>query len=382
MILFIIYTIIGSLVFISTIVMTLWFNSNRILNSYLILISIVLCAYLVLYGVHNIYNNILDIPYINYYQVVLTLLPAVYLFFQKLFFNLKYPEKKDMFFFLVPVLCFNTVGGNFNLRFNLILHFVLFILYVVFYFFLIIRLLSNHLWNIEKRRRYSLVVVDWAIFIFKMLIIVLLHFLIFVSIQLVSSKNKFNFFLDFSFLIVFVIGYFKVILTPELLYGNNHKNDNLHELENKIVLPDVWSYDSIKKSKAKKDIFLKEKVVLNLNEHINAIEKVAIINYAFRNNNFSLNELSLESGIPKYYLEYIFKHHCKLNFDAYKRLVRVFDAMNLINQGYLKNNTLNTLSEFVGFSSYNPFFLSFKQVLGVSPYEFNKNRKIKKTIVE
>lgn len=92
--------------------------------------------------------------------------------------------------------------------------------------------------------------------------------------------------------------------------------------------------------------------------------------------------MALELGIPKYYLEYLFKYHCDLSFNDYKRLVRVYDSIQLINEGYLKNNTLNSLAEFVGFSSYNPFLISFKNALGVSPFDYNKNKKITTIILE
>jgi|688.fasta_scaffold676947_2 YesN/AraC family two-component response regulator len=86
--------------------------------------------------------------------------------------------------------------------------------------------------------------------------------------------------------------------------------------------------------------------------------------------------MSIELGLPKYYIAYIFKYHCDLNFNDYKRHVRIYDSMTLIQKGFLKNNTLNALAEFVGFSSYNPFLLSFKQVAGVSPFDYCKNRKV------
>ena len=69
------YIIIGFLVLTSTIVMTTWFKTNRILNFYLIFISIVLCPYLIVHGLNNCklikeYENLWNL---NYYQVVLIL---------------------------------------------------------------------------------------------------------------------------------------------------------------------------------------------------------------------------------------------------------------------------------------------------------------------
>jgi hypothetical protein len=42
----------------------------------------------------------------------------------------------------------------------------------------------------------------------------------------------------------------------------------------------------------------------------------------------------------------------------------------LIKADYLKNNTFESLSQKIGFASYNTFFVSFKDVTGVTPQEF------------
>lgn len=108
------YIIIGFLVLTSTIVMTIWFKTNRILNFYLIFISIVLCAYLIVHGLNNCklikeYENLWNL---NYYQVVLVLTPSTYLFFKNLIFNYKYPVKQDLFYFIIPVFFYNYLNSG------------------------------------------------------------------------------------------------------------------------------------------------------------------------------------------------------------------------------------------------------------------------------
>jgi hypothetical protein len=46
------------------------------------------------------------------------------------------------------------------------------------------------------------------------------------------------------------------------------------------------------------------------------------------------------------------------------------DALELIEQNFLTTNTFESLSKKVGFTSYNPFFTSFKDVVGKSPQEY------------
>ncbi|MDG2193936.1 MAG: AraC family transcriptional regulator, partial [Polaribacter sp.] len=61
----------------------------------------------------------------------------------------------------------------------------------------------------------------------------------------------------------------------------------------------------------------------------------------------------------------------------YRMHGRIQDAIQFIENGFLKTGTLESLSSKVGFSSYNPFFRAFKKITKLSPQEYiSKNRKI------
>ena len=62
-------------------------------------------------------------------------------------------------------------------------------------------------------------------------------------------------------------------------------------------------------------------------------------------------------------------------FSEYKKTIRIQDAIKLIDEDYLKENTLESLSKKIGFTSYNPFFTSFKEITGTSPIEYYKADK-------
>lgn len=105
MYIFLSFIIVGFLVLTSTFVMAIWFKTNRVLNFYLILTSLVLCYYLIVHGFNNYKLIVLhdEIWCFNYYQIVILLTPSVYLFFEKLITNSKYPEKKDILYFIIPL---------------------------------------------------------------------------------------------------------------------------------------------------------------------------------------------------------------------------------------------------------------------------------------
>ncbi len=54
---------------------------------------------------------------------------------------------------------------------------------------------------------------------------------------------------------------------------------------------------------------------------------------------------------------------------------RIEDSIHLMEAGYLKTNTLESLAYKTGFSSYNPFFSAFKKVTSFSPQDYIKSKK-------
>jgi YesN/AraC family two-component response regulator len=70
---------------------------------------------------------------------------------------------------------------------------------------------------------------------------------------------------------------------------------------------------------------------------------------------------------------YVFKYHSKLTFTELKKKVRVEEAIELMKNNYLKQNTLESLSKEVGFTTYNTFYTSFKEETGMAPNQFLMN---------
>jgi AraC-like DNA-binding protein len=83
-----------------------------------------------------------------------------------------------------------------------------------------------------------------------------------------------------------------------------------------------------------------------------------------------MRDLAQVLNIPISHLKFVFKYHSKLSFSDYKKISRIQNSLKLINNNYLATNTLESLSKEVGFTSYNPFFTCFKDVVGKSPHEY------------
>jgi YesN/AraC family two-component response regulator len=89
----------------------------------------------------------------------------------------------------------------------------------------------------------------------------------------------------------------------------------------------------------------------------------------------TINDLALKSKIPLSHLSFIFKYHSESSFSDYRKMSRILDAVNLINEGYLKANTLEALSEKVGFNTYNSFYIGFKEITSKTPQNYVNSLK-------
>jgi transcriptional regulator GlxA family with amidase domain len=66
----------------------------------------------------------------------------------------------------------------------------------------------------------------------------------------------------------------------------------------------------------------------------------------------------------------MFKFHCNESFTNFKKIVRIHDAVNLINKGYLKNSTIESLATTVGFVAYSTFSVAFKDITGSTAHDY------------
>jgi AraC-like DNA-binding protein len=84
----------------------------------------------------------------------------------------------------------------------------------------------------------------------------------------------------------------------------------------------------------------------------------------------TINELALKTKIPISHLSFIFKYHSDISFSSYRKMARILDAVSLIEEGFLKTNTLDALSEKVGFNTYNSFYIGFKEITSKTPQNY------------
>ncbi len=96
-----------------------------------------------------------------------------------------------------------------------------------------------------------------------------------------------------------------------------------------------------------------------------------VIEYVNKNfkKDISQSEIAEFLGVSNSYISRIFKEDCGIGFVEYLNRIRVENAKNLIENGELK---FKEIVAKVGFNNYNYFFRVFKEVVGMTPLEYEQ----------
>ena len=313
-----------------------------------------------------------------YKTLLLYSLPFFYLYFKSIVSDSKRFNKKDLIHFIFPLALFvvnltflNPENFNFGLFrfFNLITC----TFFAVFYFIKSYKLLKNHLWNKQQIihiEHYKLIR-NWTIFLFTICGILTLRLIISLAFETITSSELTGKTLTILQVCLWLIIFLKILISPEILFGlPKLAEKEFTQLHNNTFLLNNWHIGEIDIAN-QQDRKLKEKVDAKILELIDEIEFLAKEKHFFRNQKITIVEMANELNIPVSHLVYMFKYHCNLTFTEYKTQIKIEDAQQLIESGFLTINTLESLAIEVGFSSYNPFFTAFKKLVGKSPNDYS-----------
>jgi AraC-like DNA-binding protein len=159
-----------------------------------------------------------------------------------------------------------------------------------------------------------------------------------------------------------------ILTSPSIL--NTYLSHITREREVTSSMISYWQLKSTIKVTNKQDFLLSQKINTYLNDYFLQIDQFIEKEHFFRQSGLSINDLAHELKIPKSHLNFIFKYHSTISFSDFKKLIRIQDAIALIDDGYLKTNTFDSLSKEVGFSTYNTFYTAFKEVTSKAPQEY------------
>jgi len=354
-------------------------QEHSLINKYLFIIVAVYAVRFFLHGIAISYPAIYFTKLVKMVDIFsVMLMPCFYLYFYNIINENKF-ESKNLLHFFVPFLLGGIfITNNFIKAINIdLLHKLFFLASILFYLTYAILgflLLYKNVWNrkteIKVIQKQNDVLRNWTIFLYVCL--VLLLFINVINSLIYKNPIYRNNFLWISSLVWASI-FVKLILTPEILYGYNFLNKTIKTAVEEVVLKNVWLLEgTVIPITIEREKILAPKMKSLLMEYLHQIEELSFRSQAFRNPEYSLNDIATALNIPISHINFIFKYHCNESFSDYKKIVRIHDATKLLENGYLNNHKVEMLAIYVGFTSYNTFNIAFKNITGVTAQEYLK----------
>jgi len=357
-------------------------NSQRqspFINKYLIFLIGNTCFRFTFYFIHSINPSIL--PYGILLLVDATMLisiPFFYLYFEDLVFEEKYTKKKLLHFILpsfLTIIAFTNLVAQKKSLFVANFFVAIGLLAFLIYFTLAFILLYKNVWfrksEIKIVQAQNKLIRNWSFFLyFSLFSIILFRLLMILTYYKSIYYNQNEIWIP---ALIWCFIFLKYILTPEIQYGYDFLNQKIEKATNQLVLPKIWDIEKpIQEITLSRDLKLAEKINVHLREYIHQIEEASFHSHLFRNPDLNIDEMAIHLKIPSSHLGFVFKYHCKETFSDFKKIVRVHDAIKLLENGYLKTNTVESLSAEVGFITYNTFHVAFKSITGSTTQEYIK----------
>ena len=356
------------------------YQEHSLINKYLIIITAFNAVRFLFHGIAQVYPEIDMSKFVTLLDIsIIMLMPCFYLYFTNIIYESKF-ELRNLLHFIVPFLL-----GSLFLTFVFInpdktdlikkMFFFFGILFYSLYAIIGFVLLNKHVWRrktlIKAIQKQNNLIKKWTLFLY---ISFGLIFLIRMTISIITykygtSRDNYLWITGLIWMGIFI----KIILTPEILYGYNLLNKSIDATKERLALSSVWNFEgTVQPITSDKDRKLEEKMKPFIMEYLHQMEEYSFHTDAFRNPDLSMEAIAVALKIPTSHIHFIFKFHCNESFTDYKKIVRIHDATKLLEHGYLKNNKVEFLAAKVGFSSYNTFITTFKNITGVTTQEYVK----------
>ena len=169
-----------------------------------------------------------------------------------------------------------------------------------------------------------------------------------------------------NFILIILPSY--ILLKPELLYGEYFFKANITR-EKTNSKNNHWSSSKTKQI-LKKDLRLYKEIKLDISSiifKINKVEKNYIKNKLIIT---TIENIALLIDENKKVVEFIFKYHNNLTFSKYMIKINMLKAGQLIESGYLEQNSVTDLANMFGYSSRSAFYSKFKEFNESAPSQY------------
>lgn len=368
------------------------YKTNPFCNLFLLLIIVIISIRFLVHGSYELGLQAVLTPDQGPPSVFyLIIIPCFYLYYKYLSLQNKTYNLKDLkhlvfIAFLYIINSNNMLAGSVIFHFGQLTNLVLIGIFIVFYLFLIYTTLSKYIWfknDLEINNQHFILVKNWTVYLF--ILNVLAAFTLTASLysEINNEANLSGKSLAIILLLFWLFIYFKILFTPEILYGLPILNKkilkfNLLDEESSLIEEPSktnWILEISHQKNNNQDLKLQEKIMSNIRSYILEVDKLSNEERVFSDPKASPTLIADKLGVPTSHIVYLFKYHSKISFSEFRMYSRIEDSINLMEAGYLKTNTLESLAYKTGFSSYNPFFSAFKKITSLSPQDYIKTKK-------
>ena len=293
------------------------------------------------------------------------IVPLYYLFFKRLI-RKKNSVKKELFHFIVPAIfvAFDFLVTNYTLSYYWYLAFS--IVYFGSILVLIKELFQLSKLNLLKKRNYK-TIQTWALLMVSITFLLVVYSNYFLLSDKEPKINLNVFYSLSSFLWLFALIY--MFRNPTIIFGEHYLLKNIQKETHQDIL--IWSDKPIKEVETK-DKLLFNSIVITIDNILLNIKKLQKNISLISATTLTAKTIAQELKLPKSHLELVFKYYCHYSINDFSNLVKIIYALQLINEGYLKDYTVESLGEKCLFNSRFTFYKNFKKFIGVSVSDYSK----------
>jgi YesN/AraC family two-component response regulator len=174
------------------------------------------------------------------------------------------------------------------------------------------------------------------------------------------SNEVYNYITAFSYSLIPIV----MLIFPEVLYGIpkvTRKKIELFKSENNYLSKRINT--TIEKPENKEEN-------PEMNELANLIQNYLLTEKPFVDSKFSMDDLAKQLDVPKHHIYYCFKSILDTKFTTLRSQLRVEYAKELLLNGELGKMSMEGIWSKTGFSSRTNFFVTFKEISGLTPLEY------------
>jgi AraC-like DNA-binding protein len=293
------------------------------------------------------------------------IVPLYYLFFKRLI-RKKNSVKKELFHFIVPAIfvAFDFLVTNYTLSYYWYLAFS--IGYFGSILVLIKELFQLTKLNMLEKRNYK-TIRTWALLMVSITFLLVVYSNYFLLSDKEPKINLNVFYSLSSFLWLFALIY--MFRNPTIIFGEQYLIKNIQKETQHDIL--IWSEKPLKEIEYK-DEQLFQSIADSVETIVMKIQKLQK-NVSFISiTTLTSKTISKELQLPKSHLDLLFKYYCHYSINEFGNLIKVTYALQLINEGYLNQYTVESLGEKCLFNSRFTFYKNFKKFIGVSVSDYSK----------